>query len=80
MGIEKVILVAGDDSLLVAETVSSSIDKAIGNQARSLVLEELDENNYRTEKSSEFSVGPLVDAAKTPPFLTESRVVVGRHI
>ena len=80
MGIEKVILVAGDDSLLIAETVSSCIDKAIGNQDRSLVLEELDENNYRTEKSSEFSVGSLVDAAQTPPFLTESRVVVGRHI
>ena len=80
MTIEKVILVAGDDSLLIAETVSSCIDKAIGNQDRSLVLEELDENNYRTEKSSEFSAGPLVDAAQTPPFLTESRVVVGRHI
>ena len=25
-------------------------------------------------------IGPLVDAAQTPPFLTDRRVVVGRHV
>ncbi len=80
MSSSNVILIAGDDPTLIAETVSSCIEEAVGNQDRSLALEEMDENNYRSDQTSGFSAGPLVDAAQTPPFLTESRVVVGRHI
>jgi len=77
---EQIILIAGDDPTLIAETLSIHIENAVGDQDRSLVLEEMDENNYRNEENSGFSVAPLIDAAQTPPFLTESRVVVGRHI
>ena len=80
MSSEQVILIAGDDPTLIAETLSIHIENAVGNQDRSLVLEEMDENNYRSEQNSGFSIAPLIDAAQTPPFLTESRVVVGRHI
>ena len=80
MSSEQIILIAGDDPTLIAETLSIHIENAVGDQDRSLVLEEMDENNYRNEENSGFSVAPLIDAAQTPPFLTESRVVVGRHI
>ena len=80
MSSEQVILIAGDDPTLIAETLSIHIETAIGDQDRSLILEEIDESNYRSEQNSGFSIAPLIDAAQTPPFLTENRVVVGRHI
>ena len=51
---------------------------ALGNEDRSLALEELVEDDYRTDDG--FQVARLVDAAQTPPFLSERRVVVGRHL
>ena len=80
MSSEQVILIAGDDPTLIAETLGIHVETAVGDQDRSLVLEEMNENNYRSDQNSGFSIAPLIDAAQTPPFLTESRVVVGRHI
>ena len=62
----QVILIAGDDPTLIAETLSTHVESAVGDQDRSLVLEEIDENNYRSEQSSGFSIAPLIDAAQTP--------------
>jgi DNA polymerase-3 subunit delta len=70
-----VTLVKGSDEGVRRDVVRALVDDLVGPEDRSLVVEELD-------------VGPpgddgdplvtLVDAAQTPPFLTEHRVVLGR--
>ena len=72
-------LVTGDDPVLVAEAVSRIVKEALGDQDRSLALEQLDEASFR-DPDGRWSLAPLVDAAQTEPFLTSRRVVVGRHL
>ena len=72
-------LVTGDDPVLLAEAVSRIVKETLGDQDRSLALEQLDETNLR-EPDGGWSLAPLVDAAQTEPFLTSRRVVLGRHL
>ena len=72
-------LVTGDDPVLLAEAVSRIVKETLGDEDRSLALEQLDETNLR-EPDGGWSLAPLVDAAQTEPFLTSRRVVVGRHL
>ena len=69
-------LIVGDDPVLVGESVGSAIDELVGDGDRSLMLEILTETDYRTEDST-FEPTRLIDAARTPAFLTDKRVVVG---
>lgn len=71
-------LLKGDDPTLVGHELTALVRELVGDADRSLVLEELDEDRYRTDDG--FDVAPLVDAAQTMPFLTDHRVVVGRHL
>ncbi len=71
-------LILGDDPVLVGEAVSKAVDELIGDGDRSLMLETLTEAEYRTEEGT-FEPARLIDAARTPPFLTDKRVVVGRQ-
>ncbi len=71
-------LVKGDDAVLVGDVVRELVDQAVGGGDRSLAVTELDATAYEDDQGS-YSIGPLVDAAQTPPFLTDRRVVVGRH-
>ncbi len=73
-----VVLVTGSDDALVADAVRKAVDEALGGDDRSLALEELGEEDYRTEGG--FDPAPLVDAAQTPPMLTTRRVVLARHV
>ena len=71
-------LILGDDPVLVGEAVSSAVDELVGDGDRSLMLETLTESEYRSDDGS-FEAARLIDAVRTPPFLTDRRVVVGRH-
>jgi DNA polymerase-3 subunit delta len=71
-------LVKGDDPVLVGDAVRDLVAELVGDGDRSLMVEELDAATYEDDRGDS-SIGPLVDAAQTPPFLTERRVVVGRH-
>jgi DNA polymerase III subunit delta len=71
-------LVKGDDPVLVGDELRRIVGELVGGGDRSLMVEDLDENRYLTGDTAHIS--PLVDAAQTPPFLTERRVVVGRHL
>ena len=71
-------IISGDDESLVTEAVRAAVEAALGTEDRSLALEELTEEEYRTDDG--FEIARLVDAAQTPPFLTGRRVVVGRHL
>jgi DNA polymerase-3 subunit delta len=71
-------LVRGDDPVLVSRALQTVVDDLVGDADRSLVVEELHESNYAND--SGFTTSPLIDAAGTPPFLTEFRVVVAREL
>ncbi len=72
-------LVTGDDPVLVAEAVARIVKETLGDQDRSLALEQIDEAGLR-DPDGGWRLAPLVDAAQTQPFLTSRRVVVGRHL
>jgi DNA polymerase-3 subunit delta len=71
-------LVRGDDPVLLGDAVHELVEQALGDADRSLAVAELDAAVYEDDQGA-YSIGPLVDAAQTPPFLTDRRVVVGRH-
>ncbi len=62
----------GDDEIILRDAVRDLIRDLVGQGDHSLMVEELAGDDYE--------VAALVDAAQTPPFLTERRVVVGRGI
>lgn len=65
-------LLKGDDEALLGEAITSLVHQLVGDGDRSLMVDEF---------SGEGEViGALIDAARTPPFLTESRIVVGRGV
>ena len=65
-------LITGDDESLLLTAVSELVHRLVGDGDRSLMVDEFDGEEY------EFRA--VVDAAQTPPFLTESRVVVARGV
>ena len=67
------VLVTGDDVGLVAEAVRTAVTEALGDEDRSLALEELTEEDYRTEDG--FEVARLVDAAEAQSMNLVSRVM-----
>jgi DNA polymerase III subunit delta len=70
-------LLRGDDEVLLQETTRALVHALVGAGDRSLMVDELDATRYEVDGAVQ--IGPLVDAAQTPPFLTDRRVVVGRH-
>jgi len=64
-------LVKGTDDVLRGEALMGVIDEAVGDADRSLVLDEFDLDHT--------SLTAAIDAAQTPPFLTDHRVVVVRR-
>jgi DNA polymerase III subunit delta len=72
-------LILGDDPVLIGEAVTSAVDELVGSGDRSLMLETLGEGEYRNDDGG-YDPLRLIDAVRTPPFLTEKRVVVGRHV
>jgi len=74
-----VTLVKGDDPVVLRDAVRLTIDDLVGDEDRSLVVEEVDVGLPGDDGAADPLV-VLVDAAQTPPFLTEHRVVVGRLV
>ncbi|CAB4702062.1 MAG: DNA polymerase III subunit delta [Actinobacteria bacterium] len=65
-------LISGEDAALVSTTLSDLVHRLVGNEERSLMVDDFDGDDYL--------LADAVDAAQTPPFLTERRVVVAREI
>jgi DNA polymerase III subunit delta len=63
-------LITGDDESLLLTAVSDVVRRLVGDGERSLMVDEFDDDEYELRS--------VVDAAQTPPFLTESRVVIAR--
>jgi len=72
-------LIVGDDPVLVGDAVTRSVDEIVAGADRSGMLETLSEDDYRRDDGG-WDARRLSDAARTPPFLSDRRVVVGRHL
>ncbi len=75
-----VVILKGDDATLVAQRLQTVIADLIGNGDKSLMVEELTEEQYTGTEGGPPELSVLVNAAHTPPFLTERRVVVARNL
>ena len=65
-----VVVLTGGDEILLAAARTALVHELVGSEDPTLVVAELSGDDYEMRE--------LVDAAQTPPFLTERRVVVGR--
>ena len=65
-------LVRGDQPVLVVDAVKALVAELVGDADPSLTTEEL--------AGDEYTVGAVVDAAQTPPFLGDRRIVVAREV
>jgi DNA polymerase-3 subunit delta len=63
-------LIKGSDDVLRGEAFTRILDEAVGDADRTLVVDEFDLDVAK--------LGAAIDAAQTPPFLTDFRVVVVR--
>jgi DNA polymerase III subunit delta len=72
-------LLKGDDEVVLRDAVRQLVDRLVGDEERSLVVEEV-EVTAATDEDGRDPLLALVDAAQTPPFLTEQRVVIGRLV
>ena len=72
-------LVKGDDDVLLRDAALDVVHALTGDLDTGLAVEEVGRERF-APPDGETSIVPLVDAAQTPPFLTDRRVVVGRDI
>ena len=72
-------LIRGDDATLIGNTLRTLTDQLLEGESREIGLEELLESNHRTDEGV-YSLEALLTAAQTVPFLTQTRVVVGRDM
>ncbi|HEX6420963.1 MAG TPA: DNA polymerase III subunit delta [Acidimicrobiales bacterium] len=72
-------LVKGDDEVLLRDTVREVVHALTVDLDPDLAVEEVGRERF-APPDAEPSIVPLVDAAQTPPFLADRRVVVGRDL
>jgi len=65
-------IVKGDDLTLLADAVKRALAELVGDGDRGLMVEEL--------SGEEYEAAAVADAAQTPPFLTDRRIVVARGV
>jgi DNA polymerase-3 subunit delta len=67
-----VYLLTGDDESIVRSALTELVHRLVADGDRSLMVDDFD--------GDEYEVRAVVDAAQTPPFLTERRIVVARGL
>ena len=65
-------LITGDDESLVLSAIGDLVRTLVGSGDRTLMVDDFD--------GEDFEVRVVIDAAQTPPFLTDKRVVVARGV
>jgi DNA polymerase-3 subunit delta len=75
-----VYLVRGDDDVILRDAARELIHRLLGDVDAGLAVDEIGGDRFQPTDGSEPSIAPLVQAAQTPPFLTDRRVVVGRDL
>jgi DNA polymerase-3 subunit delta len=75
-----VYLVRGDDDVILRDAARDLIHRLLGDLDAGLAVDDMGRDRFQPTDGSEPSIAPLVQAAQTPPFLTDRRVVVGRDL
>jgi DNA polymerase III subunit delta len=75
-----VYLVRGDDDVILRDAARELIHRLLGDLDAGLAVDDMGRERFQPTDGSEPSIAPLVQAAQTPPFLTDRRVVVGRDL
>ncbi|HEY8547464.1 MAG TPA: DNA polymerase III subunit delta [Acidimicrobiales bacterium] len=75
-----VYLVKGSDEVIARDAVRDLVQALVGDRDPSLTVEEVGKAQHQPPDAGSPSLTALVDAAQTPPFLTDRRVVVGRDL
>ena len=75
-----VYLVRGSDEVLVRDAARDLIHALVGDLDPAFTVDEIGRDRLQPSDAGEASIAPLVEAAQTPPFLTDRRVVVGRDL
>jgi DNA polymerase III subunit delta len=75
-----VYLVRGDDEVILRDAARELIHRLLGDVDAGLAVDEIGRDRFQPTDGSEPSIAPLIQAAQTPPFLTDRRVVVGRDL
>jgi DNA polymerase III subunit delta len=75
-----VYLVRGDDDVILRDAARELIHRLLGDLDAGLAVDDMGRDRFQPTDGSEPSMAPLVQAAQTPPFLTDRRVVVGRDL
>lgn len=75
-----VYLVKGGDEVIARDAVRDLIQALVGDRDAGLTVEEVGKAQHQPPDAGSPSLMALVDAAQTPPFLTDRRVVVGRDL
>jgi DNA polymerase-3 subunit delta len=70
MALVSIHVLTGDDESILRAAVTVLVQKLVGDGDRALIVDEFDAEDY--------TLGAVVDAAQTMPFLTDHRVVVAR--
>jgi DNA polymerase III subunit delta len=65
-------LLSGNDESILRSAVHELVDELVGDGERAMMVDEFD--------GEEYELRLVVDAAQTPPFLTDKRVVVARSV
>ena len=65
-------LLTGDDESILRAAVVTLVDELVGDGDRSMMVDEFD--------GEEYELRAVVDAAQTPPFLSERRLVLARGV
>ena len=74
-----IILLKGSDEVLMSSGLTELVHDLVGTEDRALVVEELLIETHVAPDDDGYDIGRLVDAAQTPPFLTDRRIIVSRH-
>lgn len=75
-----IFLFQGSDEVLLGDAARAAAHEALGETSADLALVDLDEAACLVDDGGSYSLAPIVDAAQTPPFLTDRRVVIGRQL
>src|ERR671911_2274 len=75
-----VYLVGGSDEVLLRDAARDLIHALVGDLDPAFTVDEIGRDRFQPSDAAEARIAPLVEAAQTPPFLTDRRVVVGRDL
>jgi DNA polymerase III subunit delta len=66
--------------VILRDAARELIHRLLGDLDAGLAVDDMGRDRFQPTDGSEPSIAPLVQAAQTPPFLTDRRVVVGRDL